>query len=294
MWSPKDKSAVNPKYAVKDAPHEQFDWAMRFYDQGDFQRAADEFNRLTSAYPDSDISPEAQYYAGRSYEELGKYYFAFQNYQKTLDNYPYTKRMEEILEREFNIANTFQAESEPKLMDIELSLSLERAIEIYQKIVETNAFGPLADKSMYRMAECYRRTQKYTESIDAYEKLINDYPESSLIEEAKYQLAYTRYEASLAAEYDQEKTDEALREFKQISMSTAMPQVAEEADKVLSELKEKKAKSLVGIAVFYEKRHKYKSAMLYYKEVVSRYPDTPSAETASQRIEAIQPRIKEK
>ena len=293
VWTPKSKTMVNPKWASKDTPREQYDWAMQFYNTNDFKRAAEEFVRLTDSYPDSDLAPEAQYYAGRAYEELGKYYFAYKNYQKTLDDYPYTKRMEEIIGREYNIANIFQTEETPKLMELELSLSMDRAVEIYKKIVENAPFGTYADKSLYKMAECYRRMMKYKEAIDAYEKIIKDYPESKLVSEAKYQLAYTRYEASLAPEYDQESTEEALKEFKQIQKTTPVPAIAREAEKVLEELKIKKANSIMKIAEFYEKRGKYRSAMIYYKDVTGKFYGTAVSEEAQKRIDRLQKRIKD-
>ncbi len=77
LWSPKTNKWVNPKYAVKDTPNEQYEWAMRFFKEGQFDRSAEEFISLTEYYPDSDMAPEAQYYAGRSYEEAAKYYFAY-------------------------------------------------------------------------------------------------------------------------------------------------------------------------------------------------------------------------
>ena len=277
LWSPKTKKMVNPKFAVKDSPREQYDWAMHFYKINDFQRAADEFVRLTKHYADSDLSPEAQYYAGRSYEELGKYYFAFQKYQKTIEKYPYTKRMEEIIKREFNIAKIFQVEETPKLMDLELSVSLDRAIEIYKKIVETNPFGLYADKSLFNMAECYRRLMKYDEALDDYERIVNDHPESQLVADAKYQYAYTKYEASLDPEYDQESTEDALKEFKQISKTTPVPAIAKEAEKVLDELRKRKADSIIKVAQFYERQNKYRSAVIYYKDVAGKFSGSDAA-----------------
>ncbi len=293
LWTPKENKFVNPKYAVKDSPQEQYDWAMKFYKEGDFKRAADEFVRLTSSYKDSDLAPEAQYYAARSFEEQGKYYFAFQNYQKTIDNYPYTKRMDEIIQKEYDIANIFKNKEEPKLIDLELSLSLERAIEIYKKIVDNSPFGPYADKSLFEMASCYRRAKKYSEAIDTYEKIINDYPSSSFNNEAKYEVAYTMYEASKDPEYDQESTQGALEKFERISKNTAIPSVAEEADKMLESLKSKKAMSDLKIAEFYERQKKYKSAIVYYKDVKARYPNTTAAEIAELKIQKLKEKVKE-
>jgi len=292
IWTPKSKTMINPKFAVKDTPREQYDWAMRFYELHDFQRAADEFVRLVNHYPDSDLAPDAQYYAGRSFEELGKYYFAYENYQKTVEKYPYTKRMEEILQREFNIAKILQTKDEPKLMDMELSLSMDRAVTIYKKIVENSPFGEYADKSLYNMADCYRRLKRYNEAAEAYRKIINDHPGSDLVPEAKYQLAYTMYEASLDPEYDQASTEEALEEFERIAKTSDIPGISEEADKAILELKDKKAKSIMTIAEFYERQKKYGSALLYYKEIARDYPGTPSANIAEIKIEILSGKVK--
>lgn len=292
VWTPKSKTAVNPKFAAKDTPNEQFEWAMRFFKEGEFKRAADEFIRLTEQYKDSDVAPEAQYYAGRAYEELGKYYFAYENYQTTIDKYPYTKRLEEILEREYNIANIFQAKDAPKLMDLELSVSLDRAITIYKKIIENSAFGEYADKSLYDMAECYRRSRRYNEAIDAYDRLITDYPNSSLLAEAKYQLASATYEASLDPDYDQESTDKALDKFEKISRTTPVPAIAAEADKAIDVLRTKKAGSLLNIASFYERQKKYQSAVIYYADIVYNFPETDAAGIAKERISNLEKKIK--
>jgi len=294
LWSPKGNKLENPKYAPKDTPDEQYEWAMRFFQDKDFKRAAEEFVRLTAHYKDSDIAPEAQYYAGRSYEELGKYWFAYQNYQKTVDNYPYTRRMDEILHREYNIANIFESKEEPRLMDIELNLSLEKATIIYKDIVKNSAFGEYADKSLFRMADCYRRMKKYNEAIDAYNTLINDYPTSSLASDARYQLAYTTYEASLDPEYDQESTDEALRKFQEIAKTTAVPQLATEADKALSILRNRKAGSIMKIAMFYERTGKPKSAIIYYQDIVNNFPETESAPLAKERIDVLEDKLSKK
>ncbi len=293
IWQPKENGVVNPKFAVKDSPSEQFEYAMQFFKDKDFKRAADEFVHLTDKYKDSNIAPESQYYAGRSFEELGKYWFAHENYQKTLKNYPYTKRMEEIIEREYNIANIFQTKHSPKLVgDLELNTALDKAIDIYKKIVENSSYGKFADKSLFKMAECYRRQRKYNEAIDTYEILLTDYPNSKLLQESKYQLAYTTYEASLDPDYAQESTEEALSKFERIAKSTAIPAIAEEADKAIDLLRNRKAESLMNVAVFYEKQRKYKSALIYYREILSKYPDTSAAGQVKDKTAYLQKRIK--
>ena len=67
IWTPETKKFINPKYAVKDSPKEQFDWAMSFYEAKDYQRAAAEFEKLTKHYEYSEYAARAQYYVGLCY-----------------------------------------------------------------------------------------------------------------------------------------------------------------------------------------------------------------------------------
>ena len=84
VWTPKTGEWINPKYAVKDTPKEQMDWAMGFYDAGEHKKAISEFEKLIKNYPNSVYCPSAQYYIGRSYEEKEDYYQAYLSYQKTI------------------------------------------------------------------------------------------------------------------------------------------------------------------------------------------------------------------
>jgi len=81
VWTPETKKFINPKYAVKDSPKEQFNWAMSFFEAKDYQRASIEFKKLTRQYEYSSYASKSQYYMGLSYEMMGKFYTAFLNYQ---------------------------------------------------------------------------------------------------------------------------------------------------------------------------------------------------------------------
>jgi len=128
IWTPKDKKLVYPKHAAKDSPEEHFNWAMGFFKGKNYKRAAEEFDRLAAHFKDSDLAPEAQYYSGRSYEAMGKYYPAFLAYQKTIDVYPFTKRNEEIIEREYNLGNHLYKKHRGMLMGKEIMTDLDRAV----------------------------------------------------------------------------------------------------------------------------------------------------------------------
>ncbi len=60
IWTPQTGAWINPKWAVKDTPQEQFDWAMKFYDSKDYKKAVDEFQKLVRYYPQAELSAEGQ------------------------------------------------------------------------------------------------------------------------------------------------------------------------------------------------------------------------------------------
>jgi len=293
VWTPKTKKLINPKYAAKDTPEEQFRWAMKFFEEKDFKRAAEEFVRLTTYFKDSDLAADAQYYAGRSYEADGKYYFAFQAYQKTIEVYPFSKRIDEVIEREYIIGNLVYKKHTAKLMGKELMTELDRACEIFQKVKENAPFGEYADKAQFMIGECYKKAEQYNEAKKAFQKLVDEYPKSELVDKARYEVAQTTYLASLRPDYDQELTDEAIKEFKRIANESGTSEITKEAKEAITMLEDKKAESLFNTAKFYEKQKHYKSAIIYYREMLNKYPRSPLKESAAQRVEQVRKLLEE-
>lgn len=285
VWTPKTKKLVNPKYAAKDTPEEQFKWAMSFFDEKDYKRAAEEFARLVSHFPDSELAPEAQYYSGRSYEAGEKYYPAFQAYQKTLDLYPFTKRIDEIIGRQYNIGKEIYKKHSGKLMGKELMTDLDRAVEIFDSVKKNAPFGEYGDQAQFMIGECYKKSEQYNEAVKAFQELVEEYPRSSLRDKAKYEVAQCTYLGSLNSDYDQELTDEAIKEFKRIAETKKGLTIAEEAKETVSLLEDKKAESLFKAAQFYERQKKYKSAAIYYEEIIDKYPRSSFSELAARKLE---------
>ena len=49
IWSPDIGKWINPKQAAKDTPEEQYAWALDFYNQKNWDRATEEFEKLVEA-----------------------------------------------------------------------------------------------------------------------------------------------------------------------------------------------------------------------------------------------------
>ncbi len=107
IWTPKTGKWVNPKSAVKPTPKEQFDSAKGFYDAKNYEDAKREFKKLLKAYSKSAEAAEGQYYLGLIEEAQDNLYQAYLAYQKVIDKYPFSERIQEIIEREYKIGEQF-------------------------------------------------------------------------------------------------------------------------------------------------------------------------------------------
>ncbi len=287
LWTPETKKFINPKYAVKDSPKEQFDWAMGFYNTKDYQRAAVEFEKLTKHYEYSEFASKSQYYVGLSYDNIGKYYIAFQNYQKAIDNYPHIDNIDEIIAREFNIGKLYAGKDNPKVLGTDIMTSLDRAIEIFKKVADNAPYGKLADEAQFNTGECLRKSERYDEAISAFQKILDDYPNSSFADRAKYQVAYCAYKASLKPAYDVDQTDKAIKAFEEFTKTNSDKELAEDANQTIRRLKDRSAEKSFMAAEFYEKQKHYDSAIVYYKDVLIKYPDSSFAEKAKAKVEKL-------
>ncbi|MDD5422316.1 MAG: tetratricopeptide repeat protein [Candidatus Omnitrophica bacterium] len=292
LWTPETKKFVNPKHAVKDSPKEQFDWAMSFYDSKDYKKAASEFEKLVKNYEYSEYASKAQYYAGLCYENMGKYYIAFQNYQKTIDNYPQIENLEEIIAREFNIGNIYESKDNPKVLGTDIMTSLDRSVEIYRKVVDDAPYGRLADEAQFRLGEALKRSERYDEAIVAFQRIGDDYPDSKFAERAQYETAHCAYMASLKPAYDLEPTDKAIRAFEEFSNKNRDEELSREAEKTIQRLKDKNAEKSLMTARFYERLKRYPSAIIYYQDIVDRFPESYFVEEARAKIESLNMKVK--
>ncbi|MFA5144157.1 MAG: outer membrane protein assembly factor BamD [Candidatus Omnitrophota bacterium] len=287
VWTPGTKKFINPKYAVKDSPKEQFEWAMSFYSAKDYQRASTEFEKLTKQYEYSEYASKAQYYVGLCYESMNKPYIAFQNYQKAIDNFPHIENMDEIVAREYNIANMFAVKESPKVLGTDIMTSLDRAIEIYKKVVENAPYGRLADEAQFKMGLTMKQAGRYDEAIQAFQKILDDYPTSSLVDKAKFEVADSANKASLKPAYDAEPTSRAIRAFEDFSRENRDRSLTQEAEKTIQRLRDRAAEKSLLTAQFYEKIGRYQAAVIYYKDIIEAYPDSSFVPMARSKVESL-------
>ncbi|MCM8783622.1 MAG: outer membrane protein assembly factor BamD [Candidatus Omnitrophica bacterium] len=287
IWTPKTGKWVNPKYAVKDSPQEQLEWAMNLYMNKNYEGAIGEFKKLIKYYPNSPQACDAQYFIGKGYEELGKFYEAFKAYQKVIDTYPYTQKVEEVIEREYRIGDLYFTGHRDKILGMGIASPLERALEIFQKVVDNAPYGQYAPPSQYKIGIILGKLGRNEEAKQAFLKLEKNYPDSEFAKEAKYQIGLLGYKASPKSFYSQEETETSIKEVEEFLRTNPSSSLKDDAQKILGDLRNKKAESLFKTAQFYERQKYFDSAVLYYDDIVNNYADTEWAAKSLERISII-------
>ena len=92
-------------------------------------------------------------------------------------------------------------------------------------------------------------------------------------------------QASKKSQYNEQYAERAIEEFQGFKASFPGDKQSLEADESIKILRTKKAKTSFETGLFYEKRGKFKSARVYYEEVVSKYPETTFAEQSRKKVD---------
>lgn len=291
VWSPKT-GWVGPSGAVKDTPEEQLTYAIGFFQDKDFDRAIKEFKKLLKAYKDSREAAEAQYYMGRCHVETGDYYRAFKEYRKTIQVYPSTSRFDEILEREYQIANYFLSGKKRMVFGVAAILpARDKAVEIFQAIADDGPFSEYGQLAQYKLGLAHMQLGDYEAAVAAFEQVIARYPESPLVDDARFQVAQASLKGTFRAGYDQSPTDLAIRELSTFVKEYPDSDLTPEANDKLAELKERRAQHEYLVGLFYEGRRRYGSALIYYETILNDFPQSAAAPLAASRIQIIQHKL---
>ncbi len=287
VWSPEQGRFVKPEGEALDESQELYDYAMQFYKERNLDEAIERLEDLLKRYRASAVAAEAQYRLGTIYEEKSDFVKAFQAYQALVESYPQSERINEVIEREFRIGNLFLSGKKGKLLGLEVLPSLPQAEKVFKHIVDNAPFSAYGDKAQFRLAITYKKMGKFTDAINAFQAVLEQYPQSELIPEARFQLAETSFQRSASQFRDQRALDQAAMQVDQFLVRYPGVESSEQAAKLRQKIDEKNAEKNYRVGLYYEKTNYLNSALIYYEDVAFRYPHTKWGQKSSEKLQAL-------
>jgi outer membrane assembly lipoprotein YfiO len=267
---------------------DQLEVAQAAFNKKEYGLALKAAQRVVRVWPLSDYAPQAQYLAGRCYEAKGNDEKAFKEYQLVLDKHPKFTNYEEIVERQFQIANLHLAGKWFKIWGYIPYPSMDKTAEMYTKIVKNGPYSDVGPQAQLKIGTAREKQSNYPLAVKAYELAGDRYHDRpSVAAEAIYRQAMAYRKESQRAEYDQSTAGSAISTFQDFMALYPSDARVADAQKIIGSLKREQARGSFETAKFYEKYKKWRGAVVYYNEVLLQDPTSPRAGEARQRIDAL-------
>ena len=272
---------------------EQLDVAKQAFAKNDYNTTLHAAHRVLRVWPLSDYAPDAEYLIGRCLETSGKDEAAFKAYQNIIEKYPRSSRYEEVLWRQYEIANRFLGGEWFRIwVYIPLYPSMDQTAQMFDKIVNNGPYSDVAPHAQLRSGAAREKEKNYPEAVKAYATAADRYYNlPTIASDALFRegLSYAREAAK--AEYDQSTAMQAIERFTDFITLYPDDRRVPRAEKAIAWLKAEQVRGNFEIAQFYQKSKKWNGALVYYNEVLQLDPNSPYAASARQRIEALKPRV---
>jgi len=275
---------------VRTRAKDQLEVAQQAFDVKDYGIAIKAARRTVSVWPFSDYAPQGQYLLARCYEAKEQDESAFKAYQKLIERYPKVANYDEIILRQMAIANRFLAGQWFRVFGyIPLFPSMDKTIKLYEQIIKNGPYGEAAPQAQLNIGAANEKkfVSDYPEAARAYERAADRYADRKEGVDGLYRAGETYFKQAKKAEYDQSVAAQAIATFTDFSTLHPTDKRVPEAQKKINALKTEQARGSYDIARYYERRHRWEGAKIYYNDALSKDPNSKFAEEARQRIDAI-------
>jgi outer membrane protein assembly factor BamD (BamD/ComL family) len=293
-WRPIAKPAPDPE---ADA---EFQAALKLFQQGKFEEAEKQFKTIAKNRKQSTWGENAQFYVAESQFQRKKYVAAHDSYEKLYADYPATNYKDKLTRREYEIAQIWLAQTDPKLPP-EKKLPWTARFDGQLPIIDTQGSGlkalehvehnypdgPMADQAAIEIADFYMKHDDYETAAMYYDQFIQLYGphKSRHLQYAQLAAIDARIKSYQGPEYDSSGLEKARVLIGQ-TMNTFPERQAsfEKLYVTLDHINDAQAEKTFGIGMHYKRIGKVASAEFYLGKIPQRWPNSPWAVKAKTEL----------
>jgi outer membrane protein assembly factor BamD len=272
---------------------DQLDVADEAFKNKDYSLTLQAARRVLRVWPLSDYAPHAEYLVARCLETQHKDEAAFNAYQNIIEKYPKSGEFNEVLLRQYEIANRFLDGEWFRLWNlIPLYPSMDQTAQLYDKIVNDGPYSEIAPHAQLRVGAAREKQKNFGDAVKAYELAADRYNnQPDIAADAMYRAGVAWEKQADTAEYDQGAAAKAIAAYTDFMTFYPDDKRVADAQASITRLKAVQVRGSFEIAQFYENSKKWAGAVVYYNDVLQLDANSTLAAQARQRIEILKPRL---
>ncbi len=270
-----------------DTAAAQLEYCRQREKEGKLNSARKGYEALVREWPTTVEAAQAQLNLAHVLEKMKRYAKAFDEYQYALIHYSGHCPYDEIIERQYRIANLLLHEN--KSMFGWMLSGTDEIRERFELIVRNAPRSSIAPEAMLKIGRIRDDADKLEEAIKVYDGILNRYPASPQAETAAWLSARCRHTLAVKYKYNENLCRESIA-FLQAALKR-LPGHPKRVDleRWLAELTDLQVEQNYAKAVFYDTR-RYKSEIKInaYRRFLADFADSKYAPAVRERIRQLE------
>lgn len=168
-----------------------------------------------------------------------------------------------------------------------------RAIEVLSVYVDTHPGSNQLDQALFLLGRSRQEVGENLVAVEDFNRLIRDFPQSALREEAEYERARSYFEEALGPAKDPGNTETALELLRDYVQRYPQGAHLTEAQKAIEDCLERLAMKAFLNAQTYLRLKRDRAAVIYLEKALETKPDFSRAEEARTELERVKARLGE-
>ena len=270
-----------------DTAAAQLEYSKQREKDGRLNSARKGYEALVREWPATIEAAQAQLNLANVLEKMKRYDKAFDEYQYALIHYSGNCPYDEIINRQYKIANLLLHEN--KSMFGWMLSGTEAIRERFELVVRNAPRSPIAPEAMLKIGRIREDDDKLEEAIKVYDGILNRYPASEQATTAAWLASRCRYNLSMKYINNESLNRESIA-FLQAALER-LPNHPKRIDleNWLRELQNLQIEQNYAKALFYDtQRYSAKVKLNAYTRFLNEFGDSKYAETVRERIKQLE------
>lgn len=160
----------------------------------------------------------------------------------------------------------------------------QSAIDAFERLVLQYPTHPRIQEARFDLAQAYMGKKEYVTAASEFSRLADDFPAGPYADDARFGVCQAYERLSPGVSLDQQYTQSAIDHCQSLILYYPTSEFVPRAKATIASLTNKLAQKVLLAGDFYFKRHAYDSALIYFQDIIKEYPTTATAPEALSRM----------